>query len=159
MNFVLMYLIGCYIREKEEVGVELKNGKIMMLLLFNVLVIIGWTYAEFAVSNAPINATTGWNYENPFVISEAVLVFLFFKNMKTGNSKVINTLAGASFPTYLIHMNILEFYRIADFVRSKTAILILHILGSVITIYLICFVIFTLYDLITKPLFELISKK
>ena len=159
VNFVLLYLIGCYLRDREDDGVRTGSGKLLILLLLNVLVIIGWTYAEFAVSGAPINATTGWNYENPFVISEAVLVFLVFQNMKPGNNRVINALAAAAFPTYLIHMNILGYFRITDFVKAGTPILILHILCSAAVIYLLSFVICKLYDLITEPVFKRISGK
>ena len=56
MSAELNGFIGCYLRDREDDGVRTGSGKLLILLLLNVLVIIGWTYAEFAVSDAPINA-------------------------------------------------------------------------------------------------------
>ena len=159
VNFVLVYLIGCYLKDIEEDGVKFKNGTLILLLLLNLALIIGWTYGEYFLTGQAINATTGWNYESPFVISEAVLVFLLFKNMKIKNSKVINLLAGAAFPTYLIHINLLEYLKIEHFVQESTLIMVLHIFGSLIGIYFVCFAVFMLYDLVTKPVFKMISGK
>lgn len=159
VNFILMYLIGCYLRDIEEDGKKFKNGTLAVLLIINVALIIYWTYLEFFVLGGAIDGTTSWYYDSPFVISEAVLIFLVFKNMKIKKNKVINKLASASFPTYLIHINLLEYFNIPTFVRGNTWILILHIIGSTIAIYLISFVIYELYDLITKPLFKAISGK
>ena len=158
-NFILMYLIGCYLKCVEEDGKKFKTGKLVILLVVNVALIIYWAYVEMFVNGGAIDGTTGWYYESPLVISEAVLLFLIFKNMKIKKNKVINVLAAASFPTYLIHINLLEYFNIATFVQGNTFILILHVIGSAIAIYLISFAIYELYDLITKPLFKAISKK
>ena len=74
-------------------------------------------------------------------------------------NKVINVLAAASFPTYLIHINLLEYFNIPAFVQRNTGVLILHIIGTTLAIYLISFVIYEIYNLITKPLFKVISGK
>ena len=159
VNFILMYLIGCYLRDIEEDGKKIKNGKLAVLLIVNVALIIYWTYFEFFVLGGAIDGTTGWYYDSPFVISEAVLIFLVFKNIKIKKNKVINVLAAASFPTYLIHINLLEYFNISAFVQGNTGVLILHIIGTTIAIYLISFVIYEIYNLITKPLFKVISGK
>ncbi len=159
VNFILMYLIGCYLRDIEEDGKKFKNGTLAVLLIINVALIIYWTYLEFFVFSGAIDGTTSWYYDSPFVISEAVLIFLVFKNMKIKKNKVINILASASFPTYLIHINLLEYFNIPMFVQGNTWILILHIIGTTIAIYLISFAIYELYNLITKPIFKAISGK
>ena len=159
VNFVLMYLIGCYLRDIEEDGKKFKTGLLSVLLLINVALIVYWTYLEFFVVEGSIDSTTAWYYENPMVISEAVLIFLLFKNMKIKKNKVINILAAGSFPTYLIHINLLEYFHIPEFAQGNTLILILHIIGSTIAMYLISFAVYELYNLLTKPLFKAISKK
>ena len=159
VNFVLLYLIGCFIKDLEEENIRFKNSVLCILLLINVAAIVGWTYAEFHFTGTVIFATTAWNYENPFVISEAVIVFLIFKNMRIRNNKVINTLALAAFPTYLIHINIMGYFKIPEFVKQGTAVFILHLFGTVLLNYLICFVVFKIYDLITCPLYRYISDK
>ena len=150
VNFVLMYLLGCYLRDCEEKGKKTGTGKLALLLVLNVAAIFGWTYLEKIITGDVINNTAAWNYDNPLVITEAVIVFLIFSNMKLGSNKVINKLATASFPAYLIHINLLEYCGIETYVRENPALLTVHILGSTIVIYLISFVIFLIYDLITK---------
>ena len=156
VNFVLMYLIGAYLKNSET---KISQGKLFVLLMLNIALIIAWTYAEKFITGNPINATTAWNYENPLVISESVIIFLIFKNAKIKNSKIINKLAAASFPSYLIHLNLLEYCGIADHVTKNPALMIVHIVVCVILIYIISFIIFIIYGLIFDPIFSYISSK
>ena len=84
---------------------------------------------------------------------------MFFNSLKIKSNKVINALAAGVYPTYLIHINLLEYLQIERFVRSGTAIMVIHMLGCMVGLFLVSFVIYTLYDLLTKPLFIGISKK
>lgn len=158
VNFVLVYLIGCYLKDREEKGKKTGTGKLAFLLLLTVAAIFGLTYLEKAITGRSIFETTAYNYEHPLVIIEAVLVFLIFRNINIGSNKVINKLAVASFPAYLIHMNLLEYCAIDHYVQENPALLTAHILGSTIVMYLISFVLFLIYDLVTKPLFVVIAK-
>ena len=159
INFVLMYIIGYYLKDIEEKGVKFKSLNLLVLYLINILVIVCWIYGESSITGLSLNFSTGLNYENPFVISEAVIVFLLFKNMKIKNNKIINILAAASFPTYLIHINLIYGFYFDFFISSGPFIFVIYMLGSLVAVYLICFVIFMIYDLITKPLFRFISGK
>lgn len=158
VNFVLMYLIGCYLKDREESGKKTGTGKLVLWLMLTVTAIFGLTFLEKSITHRGIFATTAYNYENPLVILEAVLVFLIFRNINTGSNKVINKLAVASFPAYLIHMNLLEYCGIDRFVKENAALLTAHILGCTIIMYLISFVLCMIYDLATKPLFAVIAK-
>lgn len=157
--FVLMYLIGCYLKDLDDKKTVFKQGVLAGLFILNIFLLFGWTYIERAITGKDIMATTAIMYENPFVISAAVIIFLLFKNMKLGSSKVINRLATASFPAYLIHINLLEYCGIERFVNENPALLIAHIIGCTVVIYLVSFLIFIFYDLITGPLFNLLHKK
>ncbi len=159
VNFVLMYMIGCYLRDREDDIAKTGEGKLILLYILNIALIVGWTYLDKAISGAPINTTTGWNYENPLVISEAVLLFMIFKNAHIKQSKIINRIAAASFPSYLIHKNLLEYAGIENAVRGSTPLLVLHIAASTLIIYLISFVIYEIYNLIARPVFAKISAK
>ncbi len=159
VNFVLMYLIGCCLRGIDDEDLTFKTGKLIFLLVTDVLLMVFWIYSESAATTLPLNNSTALNYENPLVIFEAVIIFLLFKNMKIRNNRVINRLAAASFPTYLIHINIITGFDIEVFVRSGTASFVILMAGTLIAVYLVCFVIFTVYDLITRPLVRLISEK
>ena len=118
-----------------------------------------WAYFERLFVNVPITSTVAINYENPLVISEAVLYFLLFRNIKIKDGKIINKLALASFPTYLIHINLLEYCKITEFVKKNPGILFIHILVCTVIIYVISFIITCIYDLIMKPLFKIVSER
>lgn len=158
VNFVLVYLIGCYLKDCEEKGKKTGTGKLVLLLALTVAAIFGLTFLDKSITGRAIFDTTAYNYEHPLVIIEAVLVFLIFRNINIGSSKVINKLAVASFPAYLIHMNLLEYCGVEQFVQENAALLTAHILGCTIIMYLISFGIFLIYDLVTKPLFAVIAK-
>ena len=157
VNFVLMYLIGCYLKDLDEFGKKYQIGKLVLLLILNVAALLAWTYLEKLITGNKITSTTAWHYENPLVISIAILLFLVFKNINIGCNKAINKLAGASFPAYLMHVNFLEYLKIKKFVKGSTGLYVLHTIGCAIAIYLACFIIYFIYDLITRPLFKCIG--
>ena len=159
VNFIVMYVIGLYIRDKADEGKKAKPFTVLIFLIINTELIIAWTYADYFITGYALPSTICWSYENPLIILEAVLFFLFFSNLKVKDSKVINTLATAAFPTYLIHINLLEYLQIEKFVRSGPVIMTLHMLGCMAGLFLISFVIYKAYDLLTKPLFKAVSKK
>ena len=159
VNFVLMYLIGCYLREREDDIKKMKLWPLFVLLALNVFMIMVMVFAAHLITGNPYSGNTAWNYEDPLVISESVLIFMIFAKMKIKNSKLINILAGASFPSYLIHINILEFFGIEEAVNRFLPMFLLHAFVTIFGIYVISFVIYKLYDLCTSPVFKLISNK
>ncbi len=159
VNFVFIYLIGCYIKDREENIIKISTKKIIIFLILDIIILMVWTYLEHTLTGNIINATTAWNYENPLVILEAILFFLLFKRIKIKDNKIINKLALAAFPSYLIHLNLLSYFHIEDYVIRNPIIYLLHEFITVIIIYIISFIIFIIYDFLTKPLFNKISKK
>ncbi len=156
VNFVLMYLLGCAIRDSKR---EYKTSKLLGFLCLDIALITGWTYFDMLISGKGIFETKALNYENPLVIMEAVLIFLIFKNIKMKENPVINRLAKAAFSVYLTHIQLIKFFRIEIFANGNPMLLIFHMLMTAALIYLISFIIFSVYDFITRPLFALIRKK
>ena len=76
------------------------------------------------------------------VLVEAILIFIAFKNLDIKNSKLINILGKSSIGVYLLHDSIFrvefwkEIFKLESFYNAEPYILILHIIGSVIAIYL-----------------------
>lgn len=75
VNFILMYIIGAYLRFE---GLEIKKwnmGKIIALWVILIFTMTVWArindYTGYAVERS------AWEYCNPLVIASAVLVFLF----------------------------------------------------------------------------------
>lgn len=158
INFILMYLIGCYLRDKIENGLKERPGNLLVILGVNLVLIVCWTFADRMFTGFDLQTTVCWNFENPLIIIESVALFMFFNSLKIKSNKVINALAAGVYPTYLIHINLLEYLQIERFVQSGTAIMVLHMLGCMFGLFLVSFLIYTLYDLLTRPLFNMISK-
>jgi surface polysaccharide O-acyltransferase-like enzyme len=159
--FVFMYLIGCSLRDMDNgdyQGKKVESSKLILWLVLDVAVILAWTYFDRLVLKKEAYETIAWNYDNPLVIIEAVLVFLLFKNMKIGSSRLINTLATAAFSVYLIHVRLIPFCRVEAFSNGNPVLLVISLIVSAAGIYLASFVIFTIYNLCTKPLIAFIDK-
>lgn len=159
VNFILMYLIGCYIRDKIENGLKERPGNMIVILGVTLVLIVFWTFADKMLTGFDLPTTICWNFENPLLIIESVALFMFFNSLKIKSNKVINALAAGVYPTYLIHINLLEYLQIGRFVRSGTVIMVIHMLGCMVGLFIVSFVIYSLYDLLTRPLFIRISKK
>ncbi len=160
VNFVLMYLLGCAVRDWEESGKhrDVKTGKIAALLLANILVLFLWVLTEMYLLPRDVALGPSLNYNNPLVITEAVLFFLLFKQIHIKNSRVINALAAASFPSYLIHLNLLGYCSIAKAVQGNPLLMLAHLIGCTIGVYLASFLIHLLYQLAARPFFAFVGK-
>ena len=158
VNFLFLYIIGCALRDKEKDIEKIPTYILILLLIADIGAIFGWARIEHKITGLAIFFTTALNYENPLVILEAILFLLLFKRMNLGSSKIINTLALASFPSYLIHINLLEYCKIEKVLEKGIGWKILHMIGVPIILYLISFVLCSLYRIIFDPIFSMISK-
>lgn len=145
VNFVLMYMIGAYLRIKD---CHLSVGRAVLALLAILAAIVAWSR---------LDTTTAWEYCNPLIILEAVVLFLLFKNFKI-NSKVVNAFAKGTFTVFLIHTAFLPYLRIAQAVTWNPFLMLVHICGCGIVIYLMCWVVYFVYDKVTAPVYKLLGK-
>ena len=159
VNFLFLYIIGCALRDKEKDIEKIPTYVLILLLIADIGAIFGWARIEHKITDLAIFYTTALNYENPLVILEAILFLLLFQRMNLGSSKIINTLAAASFPSYLIHINLLEYSKIEKVMKKNIGWKIFHMIGVPIILYLISFVLCCFYRIIFDPLFSLLSKK
>ncbi|MBP5223182.1 MAG: acyltransferase family protein, partial [Lachnospiraceae bacterium] len=161
VNFVLMYMIGLYLRDRKDRDGEIVPGrmKVVLLLFLNILIILIWSILDQTVFNRHTALIPAWAYYNPFVITEAVLFFLAFNRLKLKNSRVINSLAAASFPSYLIHINLLEYCKIEQAVKANPLILTAHIILCPVVIYLTSYLIYTVYMTVFRPIFGMIGQR
>ncbi len=139
VNFILMYLIGAYVRFKEYEFSKVSKLKLLTLLGCILVVLIIW---------GNINPLTAQEYCNPVVIFESVTIFLLFKRMHFGEIKWLNKVAEGTFTVFLLHLVFLEKFDIKKAVTGNWMWMILHILGVVIFIYFICWCIFLAYKCI-----------
>jgi surface polysaccharide O-acyltransferase-like enzyme len=163
VNFVLMYLIGCALRDLDDEydRKRMKPRTAARLLVLNIAVLFIWMVMERSMMliKNPATLVISNRYQNPLVISEAVLYFLLFKQLKIKNNQVINSLAAAAFPSYLIHINLLQYCGIPQAAHGDTVELLAHVIGCVSGIYFLSWVLFNIYTAATDPLFRRLDQK
>ncbi len=157
VNFLLMYLIGAYLKKGNSKLAEWKSGKLAGTLLVSVIIILGWARVNDAVGF--YTERTAWEYCNPFVIYVAIVVFILFRRIDLGTNKIINTLAEGAFSVFLLHSVFIPYIRIEKFVTGNGFILMLHIFGCAAAIYLICWCVHKLYHLMADPVFKKLKSK
>ena len=143
--FVLIYLIGAYIRLYDFNRFSKKAINCFSVIGYVLFIIIACGITYMSQYNASIfrfvNKISSMN--SIIVLVEAVLVFMVFKNLDIKNSRVINVLGKSSIGVYLFHDSIFrnEFwkniFKVESFYYAEWYLLILHIVGCTVAIYLI----------------------
>lgn len=146
VNFIMVYIIGGYIRL--YIDKIYNTNKLLMILLINTILISLWAafgyYFKIQVSC--------FEYCNPLVILEAIVIFLIFRNM-TFKSEAINKLAKASFSVYLLHGYLITHLQIEKIIKINNPLLtLLHIIVCCAGIYLFSFIVNQVYAVSTKSI-------
>ncbi len=153
-NFVLLYLIGAYLRKTD---LRIRSGKLLLFLALCIILLIGWARVNDFIGFT--GERSAWVYSNPIVILGAAAVFLLFRNLKLKPSRAINALAKGAFTVYLLHAVFVVQLNIPQYAQGNVFALAGHILISAVVIYGICWAVYWVYDLCTAPLFRLIAAK
>lgn len=161
--FMVIYLIGSYLRLYPPQWST--NSKIVSIGLFGCVVLsfasvwggaqmfklVGYNLSYFLVADS----------NKPLAVLTAVFAFLFFKNLKMGYSKFINTVAASAFGVLLIHANSDTMRQwlwrdTLDNVGHFDGNIYLHAIASVLAVYVICTIIdFMRIQLLEKRFFKL----
>ena len=144
LNFALMYLLGAYLR---RIGPG-RAGRDALGAVACIGILFVWQMFCAPVARA---------YCNPFVILLAVCIFRLFTHIHI-QSRVINTLAKGAFTCFLLHDYFLPHIGIAKVVNGSTIVLLGHILLTIPLIFLVCWVVWFVYDRISRPVFRLLEK-
>lgn len=155
VNFIMMYCIGAFLRLYPIKKLTLWNKLIAILL--NTAVITVW--ALLMPVPKGFGLRSAWSYCNPLVVLGAVLMFELFLDLRMKNSKVINELARASFTVFLLHSLFLDRIGIQEMVNKSTPFLMVHIICSIVVIYLICAACYFVYEKATRWLWNIVEKK
>ena len=141
VNFVLLYLVGAYIRLR---NVQVQNwrrwvGGVALLIC----VIFAWSVGNEYLSLFGLRSA--WVYHNPLVIAMAALLFILFKDLNF-SSHIVNELAGAAFTCFLFHGCLLEYIGIQKAVSGSLIKMILHIVLVLPGLYLLSYIVYKTYD-------------
>lgn len=156
VNFVMMYIIGAYLRRCRSGVKEISTSKLLVLLGICTTVLVIWSRMNDKIGY--FTEKTAWEYCNPVVILEAIIMFVIFSRLKIEVIKPINVLSKATFSVYLLHGIFIPHIGIEQFVSSNVFLMLGHIMTSVILIYCICWCVYFIYDKTTSPLFRKISR-
>ena len=144
VNFVLVYLIGAYIRLAEPKipvrGAAL--GYILCVALVYACSVKGITQVQ--------------NYNSPLVILMAAFALIIFTRIEL-KSKVINELAKAVFTCFLFHTPFLVKIKIPLAVNASLPVLIAHQLGSAIVLFVVSYVVYRVYGLCSGWFFRALA--
>ncbi len=141
VNFALMYLIGAYLKLYKD-RIKIKQAGLVGIFVALIVAIVACNYLMGSIS---------WYYNSPLVIAEAVVLFLIFSNINIGYKKWINELAKATFICFLTHTYFFKVIFIKHFSTGNPFVQILHMIASAVLIYLACWILYKIYDLVFGP--------
>ncbi|MBQ4518403.1 MAG: acyltransferase family protein [Clostridia bacterium] len=165
--FIVIYFIGSYLRLYEESWFS--NNKIWgtatvisLILSWGSVLVCTWLSKKL---NMSIYYYFVSDSNRPLAVITAVCAFMYFKNLKIGYRKSINTIATSAFGVLCIHANgaAMRQWLWEDVLQNakffESNLLWLHATISVLAIYTVC----TLIDMcrikwIEKPVFKLYDK-
>lgn len=147
LNFILMYLLGAYLRRCE--GKQWKSWQLALAALGCVTALFVWQR---------VDVQTARSYANPLVIATAVLVFCLFRHISL-QSGPVNDLAKGTFTCFLLHDAFLPLVGIPWAVAAHPLLMVGHILMTVPSIFLACWAVWKVYDTVTAPVFRWLGKK
>ncbi len=169
--FSILYFIASYIRLYPSKMLEnTKMWGIVTTVLFVCasLSILGMTFAAGKLDKLGSRYYPYWfvyDSNKIFAVALAISAFLFFKNLKVKQRKWINTVAASTFGVLLIHDNS---YSMRQWLWKDTLnnagmysspYLVLHAVGSVLAVYVVCtFIDYLRIQLLEKPFFRFYDK-
>ena len=174
-NFTFLYIIGAYFRlyplknSYHFKKMSTKKYRIVLILICFCSMLTNYFLYKTSFDLSKISNSfnevfenfiiESTNYENPFIILQAVSFFLFFETLNIKNSKIINRIASTTLGIYMIHDNTLIRGNIYRWLKINNGPIystsfIFYILLSAIIIFAVCMII----DFIRQFLVFIIKK-
>ena len=163
--FPVVYLVGAYIRIYPHELFQKKRFWGVTVLVSVIVSVISVCAMTFLMNHFNIL----FNHENSyyflsdsnkiFAVLTAVSAFLFFKNIRIRQSRLINTVAASTFGVLLIHLSVPSKWLWNDIWHTTEMYFspnfILHLIASVLTIYIVCTAIdYLRIKFLEKPFFR-----
>ncbi len=158
--FSILFIIASYIRLYPKDWFS--NTKITWMLMVVSLILSWGSVAVLATLSRMVGKNIGISYffvsdsNKVLALATGVSAFLFFKNIKIGYNKIINTIAASTFGVLLIHANSNTMRRwlwqdtFNNVGAYESGNVVIHAVVSVVLIYAVC----TVIDLIRIRLVE-----
>ena len=107
MNYGILYLVGRFIKKSDAVSnlkINATKGYWLTTILIFALVYCSYSFLHIATAEKMQGFIFGYSYSGPFVILQAVFIFLVFARMSF-TSKFINWCSASCLSIFLIHMH------------------------------------------------------
>lgn len=148
INFINLYMIGCYIRLFKD---DNKISKFLLLLIYILCTCLTCAFSVFS--------SRAWEYSSIMNLANSIVLFLFFKELNIKGNKIINQLSTYTFAIYLIHENsfistILYRKLFHSDKYWNNNLMIVNLIISVIGIYSICIAIEFLRRVLFRKIFD-----
>ena len=147
VNFALVYIIGYGVRRFSE---SISKKKTMLFLSLSIIFIFMISMIE---RKENVSAYITWNYNNPLIIIASACIVIAFAKMSF-YSRIVNELSKAAFTCFLIHTVFIHYLGIKQFVNGNLVILIGHQLACAVILYLVSYVVYKIYWLVSNPLYR-----
>lgn len=156
VNFLLCYCLGAWYRLNTKWNPNI--SRVVTGVIVSVLLIYLWYKIEnrYFLHTASLVEYNAFSYSNPFVLLISFLALLLFSKWSFKN-RIINVLAKASFVCYILHLSILPHLHIEQFARSGGIGLFVHLLLSVVAIYIVSWVAWRILELVLSPFMKKIK--
>lgn len=140
VNFVLLYLIGGYLKKfpVRETKLAVWAG--------------GYIISTGIIFVESLYTPTALFYNNLIVIIQSICIFKFFEGLQIGYSKLINSLAGTVFTTYLFHLTIMPFFNIQRAVQKGAISMVLNMAICICTLFAVCVIISFVVSWVIAPI-------
>ena len=141
VHFIFIYLLGAYI-SKYSLSFSMKS--LIFGIILSVLLVFAWRCLDLLYcENSQLS--TALSYNNPLVIALSFFIFMLFKELRI-KSKIVNELSGAAFTCYLIQGYFLKEINISKSVNGSLSDMLLHVIISLIGIYLVSYFAYKLFS-------------
>lgn len=149
VNFALCYCLGAYLR-LNNISEKVSSKKAFLYFILSVLCVFIWYLVEkyYLLLERDYNSLS---YSNPFVLSSSFFIITLFTKIHFTN-KWINNIAKASFVCFIVHISILPYLKIEHYARIGGITMLLHLTLTVLSIYLISWVIWRLLEFCLEPI-------
>lgn len=155
-NFVLMYIIGCYMSYSRNVIKNIKKRQALFTFFVSTLIIFIFTFINIEDAFVP---GLSLSYGNPLVIIQSISIVIIQLNLKFKNSKYINALSKASLMCYLMHVQIIGYFTDKEILSKLNFIgLSTYIIFITVIIYLLSYIVMILFSFCLKNVNMFIDK-
>ena len=155
VNFLLIYVIGAYF------GLhgfpKLLTSTKFLIFSYLLALIITFSSCFIKVLVYTNRESAGFGYHSPFVIYMAVALLCLFAKLNFSN-KIINSFAGASFISFLIHQRLFSYFGVERLFSIHWALLFPTFFAIAVGLYVIAFCVYLLYNISIKKLFTKLDK-